>query len=79
MLIVQIVMRCYNGIVTTHVTSKCPFHEINCQFCFAKGERQLIEGQHKAEYLKYPIPCTNECEVENIPHEDMDKHKSAFF
>ena len=48
----------------------------NCRYCFAKGVREFIEGQHKAQCLQYPVPCPDECGM-NIPRKNVIEHKNV--
>ena len=61
--------------LTSHVETECPIRKINCQYCHDTGEHQFIEGQHKEECPKLPLPCPNKCEVGSVPREDMEAHK----
>ena len=61
--------------LTSHVGTECPRREVNCQYCHDTGEHQFIEGQHKEECPKLPLPCPNKCEVGSVPREDMEAHK----
>ena len=61
--------------LTNHVQTECPRFKVNCQYCHDTGEHQFIEGQHKEECPKLPLRCPNNCEVQNIPHEDMKAHR----
>ena len=58
----------------SHVNTECPRRKVNCQYCHDTGEHQFIEGQHKVECLKLPLPCPNKCEVGNIPRDALRKH-----
>ena len=49
--------------LTSHAETECPRHKVNCQYCHDIGEHQFIEGQHKEECPKLPLPCPNKCEV----------------
>ena len=61
--------------LTNHVETKCPRRKVNCQYCHDTGEHQFIEGQHKEECPKLPLPCPNKCEVGSVPREDMEAHR----
>ena len=61
--------------LTSHVETECPRRKVNCQYCHDTGEHQLIEGQHKEECPKLPLPCPNKCEVGSVPREDMEAHR----
>ena len=58
-----------------HVETECTHRQIDCQYCQLSGEYHLIEGQHKEECPKLPMPCPNECDAGNIPREDMEDHR----
>ena len=61
--------------LTSHVKAECPRRKVNCQYCHDTGEHQFIEGQHKEECPKLPLPCPNKCEVGSVPREDMEAHR----
>ena len=61
--------------LTSHVETECPHRAINCQYCHDTGEHQFIEGQHKEECPKFPLPCPNKCEVGSVSREDMEAHR----
>ena len=58
-----------------HLEVLCPRRNIYCQYCHDTGEHQFIEGQHKEECPKHPLPCPNKCEVGSVPREDMEAHR----
>ena len=61
--------------LTRHVKTECLRREVNCQYCHDTGEYQFIEGQHKEECPKLPLPCPNNCEGGIVPREDMEAHR----
>ena len=61
--------------LTNHVETECPRHKVNCKYCHDTGEHQFIEGQHKEECPKLPLPCPNKCEVMFVLREDMESHR----
>ena len=61
--------------LSNHVETECPRREVNCQYCHDTGEYEFIEGQHKEECPKLPLPCPNKCKVGSVPYEDMDSHR----
>ena len=61
--------------LTNHVKTKCSRRKVNCQYCHDTREYQFIEGQHKEECPKLPLPCPNKCEVGSVPREDMEAHR----
>ena len=77
------VVKCFNECgkviqrqyLTSHVETECPRRKVNCQYCHDTGEHQFIEGQHKEECPKLPLPCPNKCEVGNIPYKGMEAHR----
>ena len=60
----------------SHVETECPRRKVNCQYCHDIGEHHLIEGQHKEECHKLPLPCPNSCEVGSVLREDMEAHRN---
>ena len=61
--------------LTSHVETECPRRKVNCQYCHDEVEHQFIEGQHKEECPKLPLPCPNNCEVGSVLREDMEAHR----
>ena len=61
--------------LVNHIGMECPCRNTYCEYCYDIGEYQYIEGQHKEECPKLPLPCPNECEVGFVPREDMEAHK----
>ena len=61
--------------LTSHAETECPRRKVTCQYCHDTGEHQFIEGQHKEECPKLPLPCPNKCEVGSVPREDMEQHR----
>ena len=54
---------------------ECPHRYKICEYCRAMDKYQLIEGEHKKQCPKFPLPCPNKCEIESIPREDMEAHR----
>ena len=61
--------------LTNHVETECPLYKVYCQYCHDIEEHQFIEGRHKEECPKLPLPCPNKDEVGSVPHEDMEAHR----
>ena len=62
--------------LTSHVEIDCPRHKIKCQYCHDIGGHEFIEGQHKEECPKLPLPCPNQCrKVKTVLREDMEAHR----
>ena len=60
--------------LTIHVETECPCRKVDCQYCHDTGEHQFIEGQHKDECPKFPLPCPYKCEIGTIPRDEMKEH-----
>ena len=58
--------------LTSHFTTDCPCY---CQYCKVTAEREVIDNLHKEKCHKYPLPCPNNCGVNEIPRDGMDEHK----
>ena len=61
--------------LTAHIEIECPRREVTCQYCRDTGEHQHIEGKHKEECSRFPVPCPNKCDVQTVPREDVEKHR----
>ena len=61
--------------LASHMKDRCLCRKVNCQYCHDTGEYQFIEGQHKKECPKIPLPCPNKCEVGSVSCEDMEAHR----
>ncbi|XP_065883094.1 TNF receptor-associated factor 4-like [Dysidea avara] len=61
--------------LTNHVENKCPRRIVDCQHCCITGEYDVIEGEHKEQCSKLPLPCPNNCEAGSILREDMEAHR----
>ena len=68
----KIIQRQY---LTSHIKNRCPRRKVNCRYCHDTVEHQFIEGQHKEECPKLPLPCPNKCEVGSVLREDMEAHR----
>ena len=60
--------------LTRHAETECPRRKANYQYCYNTGEHQFIEGQHKDECPKLPLPCPNNCEFGSIPRDGITEH-----
>ena len=77
------VVKCFNacGIklqrqyLTDHVNTQCPQHIIKCQYCRVKRKRKFITGKHIENCPRLPLLCPNRCGINDIPREDIDKHR----
>ena len=74
-------VRCPNGcenaferqFLASHI-EKCPCRPTTCQYCHTEGEYQFIEGTHKQQCYKFPVPCPNKCEIGKVPSEHLKEH-----
>ena len=42
-----------------HTRMECLCRNVYCQYCYDIGEHQFVEGEHKEECPKLPLPCPN--------------------
>ena len=49
--------------LANHIEHDCACRKVNCQYCGTTGEHRFIEGPHKQECLRHPLPCPNSCEL----------------
>jgi len=49
--------------LASHAETECPCRKVDCQYCHITGEYQFIEGEHKEQCPKFPLPCPNNCKV----------------
>ena len=61
--------------LSDHIEIECPRRKVNCQYCQDTGEYEFIEGQHKEECSKLPLPCPNKCGVASVICENMEAHR----
>ena len=61
--------------LTNHVETECPRRKVSCLYCHGTGEHHFIEGQHKKQCPKIPLPCPNNCGAENISYEHIEAHR----
>ncbi|XP_065901669.1 TNF receptor-associated factor 4-like [Dysidea avara] len=47
--------------LTSHVETECPCYKVDCRYCHITGGNQFIEGEHKKQCPKLPLPCPNSC------------------
>ena len=57
-----------------HLDSECPNRKIDCMYCHTKIQYKFINEKHKRECPKFPLPCPNKCEVDDILRENLQKH-----
>ena len=59
--------------LASHV-KECPCRLTICQYCHTKGEYQFIEGTHKQQCYKFPVPCPNKCDIKEVPSQHLKEH-----
>ena len=78
--VVSVKCRCgktvIRGNLTEHYRKDCPLtpQMTSCSYCELRGEKKVIEGEHKEQCRKYPMNCPNNCGIENIPREQLAVH-----
>ena len=58
-----------------HMNSECLYRDVVCGHCILIGSYMFIEGKHKDECPKVPMPCPNGCEVGTVLRQDVDEHR----
>ncbi|XP_065904792.1 TNF receptor-associated factor 4-like [Dysidea avara] len=61
--------------LTKHIETECVRRKVDCQYCHITEEYQSIEGEHKEQCPKLPLPCPNKCDISNIPREQINQHR----
>ena len=59
-----------------HAEAECPRRTVTCQYCCSLTEHQFIDD-HKMHCHKFPLPCPNDCGIEDIPREDIFEHRNT--
>lgn len=78
--VVSVKCRCgitvVRGNLIEHYRKDCPLtpQMMNCTYCDLRGEKKVIEGEHKEHCRKYPLTCPNNCGISNIPREQLTAH-----
>ena len=63
--------------IPSHIDNECPCREVHCHYCSLLGQHRFIEGEHISQCPKFPLPCPNNCGIDDIFREDMDVHKTT--
>jgi len=63
--------------LSDHLVKHCSLRIVHCQHCHTTGQHQMIEGDHKNQCPKFPIPCPNHCTVGTVCREELDAHKTV--
>jgi len=74
---INCINKCGNTLLRKDVKKheiECVRRKVNCQFCHTTGSRRFIEGKHKKQCPKFPIPCPNKCNIGIILRGDVEKH-----
>jgi len=61
--------------LTGHVETECLFRKVDCWYCHITGEFKFIDGKHKDQCPKFPVPCPNKCEIGSILRADQEVHR----
>ena len=64
-------------LLMNHMELHCLYRDVDCQHCHLIGNHWFIEGKHKDECLKFPLPCPNSCGIDTVAREDVDKHRET--
>ena len=62
--------------LTSHVENECPCYKVDCQYCHIRGDHRFIEGEHKEQCPKLPLPCPNNC-TDNCLSSSQKRKKRA--
>ena len=57
-----------------HINNECSNRQVECEYCHTTGEYHVIVGQHKEQCPKVPLMCPNECGLENIEKDELERH-----
>ena len=61
----------------SHVTTKCPRRKVACQYCHSMVEYQFLENPHAEQCPMFPLPCPNDCGIDDIPRKDIGDHRKT--
>ena len=61
--------------LNSHIQTDCTCRKIKCRYCKIAGKQLFIEGEHKEQCSKLPLPCPNKCNLGSVPREDMKAHR----
>jgi len=64
------------GNLTEHYRNKCPLtpQMMSCPYCAVRGEKKVIEGEHKEQCPNLPLNCPNNCTTDKIPRKELAAH-----
>jgi len=60
-------------LLARHHRELCIYRVVSCKYCKAVNKYENIEGMHKEECPKFPVPCPNKCGSSPV-REDAEKH-----
>ena len=52
---------------------ECVRRKVNCRYCHITGSHRFIEGKHKKQCSKLPLPCPNKCNIGIITRGDIEE------
>ena len=61
--------------LSDHIQKVCLRRKVSCQYCHDTAEYIFINGKHKEDCPKLPLPCPNKCGF--VPREDLKVHKKS--
>ena len=56
-----------------HKQNTCASRPLNCKYCQWLGTCEIMNN-HYSECQKYPIPCPNNCDQDEIPVQEVENH-----
>ena len=59
--------------LNNHMSKKCSHRAVKCQYCQITGKYYSIQGDHKEQCPKFPVPCPNKCNL-HVTRDDLTKH-----
>ena len=54
--------------------NKCPQRPFGCQYCNEEGTYHSITEEHYQICLQHPVPCPNQCTLNDMPHDSDTDH-----
>ena len=60
-------------LLARHLREQCKCRVVSCQYCKTVNKYQIIQGKHREECPKCPMPCPNKCGSSPV-REDAEKH-----
>jgi len=61
--------------LANHVETECPRRKVACQYCHSLIEYRVLKNQHREQCHMFPLPCPNDCDIKDIPRQDVIEHR----